>query len=323
MARVVLLPPLLGLLCTGLALTMPEDRVWPHAAQAVLLSLPRWLLLLWPLGALGLVFRDRIYVVPGLLALAGLGLAGVPSWPVTGPGRVLVSANVQAFAEGGDGLEEALGALEADVLFTLERRAHAVEGMVRVADNYARPLDRDSHGTAVFCRVGLPCEALVTEEFGSRSSVMPLALLRLDGVCMMGVHGPPPAPLDATGLMPYVRRIADALSEGRMARDWGPCQEGDPALVVGDLNAVPGSRAHQLLQGRGLTDHLQSQGVWASTWPAGGGWPNLPVLRLDHLLAGQVQVEGVETLRIPGSDHKALRALVQTGVMLQDAKENR
>ncbi|GEM_PF-961175 len=321
-AQVVVLPLLLGLACHCAAWALPADRIWTNAAQALLLTAPRWCLLLWPLGALGLLLRHRRFGAPMLLTVAGLALAGLPPGPSTGEGFLLVSANVQAFAETHHGLEQALGGLQADVVLTLEKRALQIPGMTRVADNYDRELSRDSHGTAVFCREGLACEAVVTDEFGSDTSRMPLALIRLDGVCVLGVHGPPPVPLDASGLAPYMARLAEALDRGRLARAWGPCRVGDPALVAGDLNAVPGSGPHRLLLSRGLTDVVQPQGIWAGTWPAGGGWPDLPVMRLDHLLAGQVQVDGVRTLRLPGADHKALRAWVRPGVMLEPPPED-
>lgn len=320
-AQVVLLPVLLGLACHFVARVLPAQFVWPNAAQALLLTAPRWLMLLWLLGAVGLLLRTRRVVVPALLAVSGLALAGLPPLPGQGTGLVFVSANVQAYGETRDGLETALGALDADVLITIERRAEQVPGMDRIADNHEPDLSPTSHGTAVFCKPTAGCEAVITEEFGSETSHMPLALVRVQGVCLLGVHGPPPVPFDATGLGPYVARIADALADGRMVADWGPCRAGDPALVAGDLNAVPGSGPHRLLRSRGLTDVVQHQGVWAGTWPAGGGWPDMPFLRLDHLLAGAVEVDGVTTRRLPGTDHKALRARVRPGVMLAVPEE--
>lgn len=325
LARIVLLPLLAGLLCHCVAQVLPADRVWTNALQALLLTAPRWLVLLWPLGALGLVLRRRQVVVPLGLTVAGLALAGLPALgtvPAEGPGRLLVSANVQAYADDHLALDAALAALHADVVLTVELRAQQVAGMDRVADNYDRPLSRTSHGTAVFCRPELACQAEITREFGSDDSHMPLALVRFDGVCLLGVHGPPPVPLNATGLAPYMARVAGAITDGRMGRDWGPCRTGDPVIVAGDLNAVPGSGPHRLLRSRGLRDPLQIQGIWAGTWPAGGGWPDLPVLRLDHLLPGAVAVEQVRTLRLPDSDHKALRARVRTDVMLDAAEED-
>ena len=57
---------------------------------------------------------------------------------------------------------------------------------------------------------------------------------------------------------------------------------------------------------RGLRDRLLSWGVWAASWPAGGGWPNLPFFQLDHLLVGPVEIPRVQQVRVPGSDHIAL-----------------
>ncbi len=321
--RLFVLPLGVSLLCYAVAWVLPADRVWTNVTQALLLSAPRWLLLAWPVGALWLGWRTR-RPGPALgLGLAGLVLAGVPLPRTAGLGRVLVSANSQAYSEDVEELEVALAALEADVLIAIERRAEAVPGLVRVADNFDRPIPKSSHGLAVFCRPVVACEAVITEEFGSATQQMPLALVRFDGVCVLGVHGPPPAPRKASGLGPYVRRVAEAIGEGRLVRDWGPCRVGDPAVVVGDLNAVPGSGPHRVLLGRGLEDTLAWHGVWASTWPAGGGWPDLPVLRLDHLLTREVPVEGLGVVRLPGADHKALRARLRTDVILRSKEERR
>ncbi len=317
----ILLPVLLGLLSHALAWTLPADRVWTNAAQAVLLTAPRYLLLAWVAGALVLLLRARLVLWPLLMATAGLTLAGIPTTGAEGEGLLLISTNVQAYAETRAPLEQALAALEPDVVIAIEQRAEAIDGLVRMADNYDRDLVRPSHGTAVFCRAELGCDAEITQEFGSPTSHMPLALVRVQGLCILGVHGPPPVPLDASGLAPYMARIADAISGGRLVERWGPCAIADPVLIAGDLNAVPGSGPHRLLRSRGLVDAVQDQGIWAGTWPAGGGWPDLPLLRLDHLLAGPLEVSSVRTLRLPGADHKALRARVRPAVMLADREE--
>ena len=50
----------------------------------------------------------------------------------------------------------------------------------------------------------------------------------LRGLCLLGVHGPPPAPKDAHGLRPYTERVAGLLHEGRLAQAAGPCAAGAP-----------------------------------------------------------------------------------------------
>jgi hypothetical protein len=247
----------------------------------------------------------------------GLVLAGIPEFPPSdiATGLKVVSANVNAYSDTEDSapLEAALSELKAGVLITIEERAHNVVGMTRVADNYEEDLPRISHGTAVFCRDPVQCDARITEEFGSDHSRMPLALVRLTHgvqrpICLLGIHSPPPAPFDTSGIGPYISTIASHLEDGSISTPWNPCQRGDDAVVLGDMNAVPWSTAWRALRATGLTDVLRWRGIYASSWPAGGGWPNLPLLRLDHLLVGTTDAQGVHLQRIPGSDHKALVA---------------
>jgi endonuclease/exonuclease/phosphatase (EEP) superfamily protein YafD len=183
--------------------------------------------------------------------------------------------------------------------------------MERVADNFDEDLPKPSHGAAVFCRDPGACEALISPEFGAESCGMPMALLRLKAsLCVVGVHVPPPVPVCATGVRPYVREIHSHIRDGRIVENWGPCRAGDPVLVAGDFNAVPGSWTLRTLADAGLEAGWDLRGVWGSTWPAGGGWPDFPVLRLDHALSGEVEVHSLGLRNLPGADHKALELWV-------------
>jgi endonuclease/exonuclease/phosphatase (EEP) superfamily protein YafD len=244
-----------------------------------------------------------------------MALGGIPpGWtqPAERPDQTLrlVSTNVNAFSDldSPDSLEATLGTLDADVIIVIEQRAMQIEGMVRAADNFEDDLPRISHATAVFCREGLDCEARVTPEHGSQSMKMPMGIARLPGaeICFLGIHGPPPAPYDPTGIQPYMDWVASHIDDGRISVDWDPCLVGDRVVIAGDLNAVPWSRAWSTLLHRGLTDRLLSWGIWGASWPAGGGWPDLPFFHLDHLLLGPVEVPRVVHMRVPGADHKAL-----------------
>jgi endonuclease/exonuclease/phosphatase family metal-dependent hydrolase len=93
----------------------------------------------------------------------------------------------------------------------------------------------------------------------------------------------------------------------------GPRWLGDPACtgpvaLVGDLNAVPGSRVYRRFAAR-LTDaHRAAPSRTRCTFPS-----RLPLLRLDHVfVGGGFEVVRVETYRGPGarlaSDHLPLVA---------------
>lgn len=305
--------PAIALVASAAGAALAPDRyVLTHIVKALLLMAPRWCMAMWPLWAMLLGWRaPRLRPPAVVLGLFGLATAG---WPETdrtldAPGWTVVSTNVNSYSPEPDtrALEAELLALDPDVVLVIEKRLLALAGYRRV-DNFDDPLPRPSHGTAVFCKDGVDCAAEVTEEFGSETMKMPLALVRLGGdLCLLGVHSPPPVPFDPSGIGPYIGRIAEAVEGGRMARDWAPCRAGDPIVLVGDLNAPPRSTAYRaLVDGEGLRDTRARTGVYGATWPAGGGWPDLPYFRLDHLLAGDVEITEVYARRMSGADHKAL-----------------
>lgn len=306
--------PLLAALCTGaLAGVLPEDVLWLSAVRAGMLTLPRYLLLVWVPWSVWVLVEHRHWFGGVALAL-GLGALGVPPvLPEADDGIVVAAANVQAYSDVVTELEEALAELDADVLITIEKRGEKVPGMTRVADNYDRDLPKTSHGSAAFCRRGMFCTAEVTEEFGKLPACgMPIVLVRAQAsLCVVGIHAPPPAPVCSKGLDPYVDEVASHIDDGRVNATWGPCQEDDPVVVIGDLNFVPNSRVHRRLLARGLDDAAAIHGVWGATWPAGGGWPNVPFFRLDQVLAGDpLEVSGIRYERLPDADHKAIRARI-------------
>jgi endonuclease/exonuclease/phosphatase (EEP) superfamily protein YafD len=103
---------------------------------------------------------------------------------------------------------------------------------------------------------------------------------------------------------PYVSWIAERLSEGRVRRDLAPCLVGAPVVMSGDFNHVPASGPIRRFEQAGLRDVLAGTGLHALTWPSGGGWPDFPVFRLDHVLAGPVSLTDLVKTRVPGSDHQ-------------------
>ena len=296
-------------MCAGLAQLVPSLWIWGYAVQAVLLSAPPWLMALWPLWSLVVAWRTGHRLVPALLGGVGLLLMGRPERAPAAPpaGWKVVAANVNAFTGNEALLESSLALLSADVLILIERRGADIAGMVRLADDFDADLPRPSHHTAVFCRSGLPCEATVTAQIGSPTMAMPFALVRLDErLCFVGIHAPPPIPFDPTGMAPYIDHLTSRLSGGRLTERWGPCEASDAVVVLGDLNAVPGSAPHRALLAAGLRDARAHTGVFGVTWPSGGDWPELPVFRLDQVLLGVgVTVSGLHAVAVPDSDHKA------------------
>jgi endonuclease/exonuclease/phosphatase (EEP) superfamily protein YafD len=306
-----LVPALLALVCRVIAELAAPDAVWGHVVHSVGLMAPRWLMAVTPLVCLRVAWLTRQWRIPMGLGLVALPLAGVPNWMAPGEGTRILAGNVNAYTGSPAGLAAAIASTGVDVVIEVESRSTEIPGYTRVADNFSDKMPRPSYRSAVFCKDGVHCEAAISEQFGSPSSKMPVALVRLhDGVCLLGMHGPPPVPLDASGLLPHMRRIASHLQAGRISKPWGPCQVGDPVVMLGDFNAVPGSWATRELADTGLEDRLWHWGLFAVSWPFGGDVAVLPALQLDQLWAGPVEVSGIELLRLPGADHRAILATV-------------
>lgn len=310
----VLAPLVLALVLRVVGEVFPPDEVWGHMAHALCLSAWPWLCLFTPVWAIWARIRFGRWRPSMWIGLAVLPLAGVPFSSDSGKGQPILVANVNAFIPDRKNLADAMAAVEADVVIEVEARARQIPGMIRIAHNFDQQVSRPSHYSAIYCRPGVSCDGVITEEFGAENMVMPLALVRLDGdVCLMGTHGPPPVPFNIAGLMPYMERIAGFIDAGRMASDWGPCRRGDAVIVSGDMNAVPGSWATRPFNGKGLTDPMFGHGVFATTWPSGGEWLNLPVMQLDHIWVGDVEVGDERTLRLPESDHQGLFFRIRAG----------
>lgn len=317
--RAVLLmavPGLLGVIAPSVGAALPEDSVALQGVAAVLCMSPPWCGLVWLVWAVAWAWRSGWWgpAVPcAVAAVLSLGrpLACLPQdGPPPADAHAVVVVNVNAFSDEAEPgrLEAELAAVDADVVVVIEKRALEVPGMVRVADNFDTDIPRISHGSAVFCRRPERCPSAVTEEFGSASQRMPATLTRLEpsDLCLVGAHAPPPVPLDPTGLRPHVETIARRISDGRLSEAWGPCRAGDGVILAGDLNAVPRSPVVGMLHAAGLRDALDGAGIFGASWPAGGGWPDLPVFHLDHLLVGRAHVAEVRHIHVSATDHIGL-----------------
>ena len=137
---------------------------------------------------------------------------------------------------------------------------------------------------------------------------MSYATLRIKpDLCLVAVHAPPPVPIDASGMRPYIEHLIKHIDNGRVITDWGACKQGDAAVIAGDFNAVAGSWPHRTLLARGLEDRLWMRGLWANTWPMEGQFFPFPVFRIDHLLTPKNLNPAVSLVAVPASDHRALK----------------
>jgi len=285
---------------------MPWENIYLYPIQALLLTIPIWLLALWIPWTIGCaVWWKRWWLIP--LSLPGLG------WPFSAQSNVegteVLVANVNAFSGRAQFLQSYVELMHVDVAVLIEKRAEEIRGMKRIADDFSTPVRRTSHHIAVFCRDD--CQAWVSPQIGSTELAMSFALLRLSDVCIISIHAPPPVPKTATGMRPYIEHIAKYIEAGRIKADWEVCKKGDRAMVVGDLNATASSWPYRTLVNTGLEDARAYTGIWGATWPTGSeAFIDFPFFRIDHILTADVDVNNIQTVDIPDSDHKGIRFTV-------------
>ncbi len=155
-------------------------------------------------------------------------------------------------------------------------------------------------GTVVFARGPVRDVSRLDTRLGGWSMSLPR------GVRLVVVHAWPP-----TGDATDWRRDQNAIRAAAVA-----AARGGDALVVGDFNATLDHRPMRELGGRGLRDAATVAGAgWQPTWPA-----DTPVLArvtvpsllaIDHVLVEKAfDVVRVETATVPGTDHRALVAIL-------------
>ena len=178
--------------------------------------------------------------------------------------------------------------------------------MKQAAFDQERAHIRPSHLSVVFCKE--QCQAAVTDQIGSQSMAMPIALVRLSqGICVVGIHAPPPLPVDATGMKPYISYLKSHIRSGKVSQRWKVCHRGDDVVLMGDLNAVQNSQPYRELLSLGLKDVRSQSGIWGATWPVRDFYLPVPVFRLDHILIGDgIQPKSWGSFSIAGSDHRGL-----------------
>ena len=305
--RILLL--VIPVLVTGLlwcyARFFPTTNMTGYALQTIFLSAPPYILLLFPFHTIRLFWKShRYYTLWSFVLWFGVGIPD----PGRGVGeRSILVANVNAFSGHEKRLQKELLELGDPFVIQIERRIQSIPGLKRIGFDKTNPLLRTSHYSEVYCAES--CQADVTEQIGSKSISMPIALLRLDdGICIVGIHAPPPLPIDPTGMKPYLDYLSVYISQGVIAKDWLVCQKEDRVVLMGDLNAVPYSQPYRRLLELGLRDVRSNSGVWGATWPMKDFYSPIPVFRLDQILVGKdILLTGWESVSISNSDHKGLR----------------
>lgn len=256
---------------------------------------------------------SRILTCGGaLVAAAGLGahvawfspqVTGAVSPPADGS-PVLVVMTVNEYAGAADELSllEAAAETSTDVLVVQEITPSSLQRLIdagirdvfphRVGD----PID-GVFGTMVFS--GEPLGDVTDLPTEMASFAVPV---RWGGGELELVAAHPAPPTD----------VEQWHEEHRVLGEW--VRENEPDLVAGDFNATADHQPMRALGAAGYRSvtELANEG-WQPTWPSNhrafGFLPVPPLVQIDHVLAGpQMAAEGSRTIRIEGSDHRAVVA---------------
>ena len=204
--------------------------------------------------------------------------------------------------------------LGADVLILLEWTGVNAEGHQDL-DSWNVVLDeprRGAHGVRILTRTTLEAEAELVPTPVEGPCPMPIATARVrfgrGWLAVLGVHAPPPIDECEETNAPTLLALADLVGNGRLLQDVGVAREGDPVVMAGDFNALPGSKELAPLRYVGLVDtHMRQHWRPIGTWTPSKSVPHL--LRIDYVFAPEdIPVVGSWTVNLPGSDHRAVVA---------------
>lgn len=308
-AVAVLLLPALAL--TFARVVEPHVSFWLLVEGFTPLAIVPYVAAVLLLGVRLLLVRRWWTWLLGGVALAGLVLhcwwfapqvTGANPPPAEGAERLVVmTANIAQ--EDGDAIElvRIAGEEHVDLLVVEEISAADLADMERsgIADllpyRVGHP-QADAHGTMVFSRTELgPAERTDTWHDGW--------IVPVDDLVVVATH--PQAPTQP-----------DIWSDDHAAL-LAAVRDHAADLVLGDLNATADHAPLRALADAGYRDvgELANEG-WQPTWPASDRWAVLPgiafpLAQIDHVLVGpRLAAVDQHTVAIPGSDHRAVVAVV-------------
>ncbi|MDP3892543.1 endonuclease/exonuclease/phosphatase family protein [Nocardioides sp.] len=315
-----------AVLLTGVRLAEPDGGTWIRVVSFTPLAMPAYTLILVLLllraarpGERG----RRPWVAAAALVLVPLGLHG---WwfapqvsgggPAAGPGTAAVtvmSANLARGAGDGTAVLEAAVARDVDVLVLQEITPGGLREMEAAGLTSAFPFRAGEAGPGTAGTMILATGAVTDVEeiptgFGGWVGTVDLETVV---VRVLGVHPRPP--------------VGDAVAwredHGLVLEATRSAVSGDlPVVLAGDLNATPDHAPLRALADAGVRSAAElGNSGWVATWPAEGHGRLIPsflppLVQIDHVLVGDGwAADGVETVPVPGSDHRAVLARLWPG----------
>ena len=184
-------------------------------------------------------------------------------------------------------------------------------------DAASRPV-RSPYGLALLCRKELRAEAEVLPCPADSPCPLPFVaariLTRQGYFSVLGIHPPPPISGCSGTTDDVLLAFAGMVEFGRMNCDVGPARAGDPVVVLGDFNTLPGADELDVLKSRGLVDSQHH--VDSTPGPTWKPMILLPAMaRIDYIFVSEsLLIKSSSLLSIPGSDHHG----IVTDVALSD-----
>ncbi|SBS75846.1 Endonuclease/exonuclease/phosphatase [uncultured Mycobacterium sp.] len=154
----------------------------------------------------------------------------------------------------------------------------------------------------------------VLSEPRHRRVSIPAARLEIPGLrfepLLASVHVYSPVADDSNTVDAWRGGMAGAKVQlDSFARTAGP----GAVIIGGDYNSTPDMRQFRDLLTNGFRDAVEQSGSgFAPTFPSNRKFP--PVITIDHVLTRNASAASVQTIEVPGSDHRALLATVRLPV---------
>jgi endonuclease/exonuclease/phosphatase (EEP) superfamily protein YafD len=273
-----------------------------------------------PLAALAFgLGRNSGAAVLALAVTVACGWGQAPAFtasaqpPPGNPAVIVMSANLRLGHADPDAVVAAVARHHVDVLMLQELTPSAVTGLTdagldRLLPYHVVDARQSAAGTGLWSRYPLTdvakrsdyTFALVTAEL-----VIPGSSLR---PAVAATHMPGPWPQDPGSWLRDIARLPELLKALKYQRD----PAGGPVIVGGDFNAtldVPQFRAL-------LVDGYRDAGTQAGagivrTYPSDSAVP--PLIGIDHIVVSSAVATSLQTLEVPGSDHRAVISRVVLG----------
>lgn len=202
----------------------------------------------------------------------------------------------------------ALASLNADVITVSELTPGAVQGfsLAGLGDKFPYSVLIPSPGSG---GLGIWSRFPLSEIPSAKREKNIAARLQIPGVrfdaMVASVHVMSPLAADTNSFSDWRTRIgATKVELDDLATAPGS------VIVAGDFNSTPDMRQFRDLLTNGYRDAVEQTGAgFAPTFPSRNGFP--PLLTIDHVLTRNAAASSIRTVKVPGSDHRALLATIQ------------